>query len=38
MADLAAAELEELLPLLDKLDNEIRSLLIPKDPAEMQKV
>ena len=38
MADLAAAELEELLPLLDKLDNEIRSLLIPKDPRDAKSV
>ncbi|MHC1771842.1 MAG: peptide chain release factor 1 [Flexilinea sp.] len=38
MADLAAAELEELLSLLDKLDNEIRSLLIPKDPRDAKSV
>lgn len=38
MAELAAAELEELLPQLDELDNEIRSLLIPKDPRDAKNV
>lgn len=38
MADLAKMELEELEPRVESLENEIRSLLIPKDPRDSRNV
>jgi len=38
MSDLAAAELEELMPKVTELEKEIRNLLIPKDPRDSKNV
>ena len=38
MAELAALELEELLPRQETLESEIRALLIPKDPRDARNV
>ncbi len=38
MAELAAAELEELIPRVTELEKEIRNLLIPKDPRDTKNV
>ncbi len=38
MRQLAAAEIEELTPMLDKLEMDIKSLLIPKDPRDQRNV
>ena len=38
MAELAALELEELLPRQEALESEIRALLIPKDPRDARNV
>lgn len=38
MAELATLELEELLPRQETLENEIRALLIPKDPRDARNV
>jgi peptide chain release factor 1 len=38
MSELAAAELEELIPRVTELEKEIRNLLIPKDPRDSKNV
>ncbi len=38
MAELAGMEIEELKPRIEELENEIRSLLIPKDPRDSKNV
>jgi len=38
MAELAALEIEELEPKIEKLENEIKSMLLPKDPRDERNV